>query len=119
MRVLFLDAYFEPEQIAFTHLEHDLLEGLVDMGHEVEIVCPTPTRGIPSDKAKAYKKRKNEYIFKKRVHITRFFAPQEGKKTVIRALRYFWCNLRTYQIGKNVENVDVVFCNSREGKHSI
>ena len=89
-----------------------MLEGLVNTGHEVEIVCPTPTRGISSDKAKAYKKRKNEYMFKKRVHITRFFAPQEGKNPIIRALRYFWCNLRTYQIGKKAENVDVVFCNS-------
>lgn len=112
MRVLFLDAYFEPEQIAFTHLEHDLLEGLVNAGHEVEIVCPTPTRGISPDKAKAYKKRKNEYMFKKHVHITRFSAPQEGKNPIIRALRYFWCNLRTYQIGKNVKDIDVVFCNS-------
>ena len=114
MRVLFLDAYFEPEQIAFTHLEHDLLEGLVNAGHEVEIVCPTPTRGISPDKAKAYKKRKNEYMFKKHVHITRFSAPQEGKNPIIRALRYFWCNLRTYQIGKNVKDIDVVFCKNSE-----
>ena len=112
MRVLFLDAYFEPEQIAFTHLEHDLLEGLVNAGHEVEIVCPTPTRGITPEKAKAYKKRKSEYMLKKHVHITRFSAPQEGKNPFIRALRYFWCNLRTYQIGKDEKTIDVVFCNS-------
>ena len=112
MRVLFLDAYFEPEQIAFTHLEHDLLEGLVYAGHEVEIVCPTPTRGLSQDKAEAYKKRKSEYMFSRHVHITRFFAPQEGKSPIIRALRYFWCNLRTYQIGKDEKNIDVVFCNS-------
>ena len=30
MKILFLDAYFEPEQIAFTHLESDLLEKLTD-----------------------------------------------------------------------------------------
>ncbi len=112
MRVLFLDAYFEPEQIAFTHLEHDLIEGLVKEGHEVEIVCPTPTRGVSLEKAKAYKKRKSEYMFKKHVHITRFSAPQERKNPIIRALRYFWCNIRTYQIGKNEKNIDAVFCNS-------
>ncbi len=112
MRVLFLDAYFEPEQIAFTHLEHDLLEGLVNAGHELEIVCPTPTRGITPEKAKAYKKRKSEYLFKRHIHIIRFSAPQEGKNPILRALRYFWCNLRTYQIGKDIKDIDVVFCNS-------
>ena len=75
-------------------------------------MCPTPTRGITPEKAKAYKKRKSEYMFKKHVHITRFSAPQEGKNPFIRALRYFWCNLRTYQIGKDEKTIDVVFCNS-------
>ncbi len=112
MKVLFLDAYFEPEQIAFTHLEQDLLEGLVKAEHEVEIVCPIPTRGVSSKVAKSYRTKKSEYRFQKHVHISRFSAPQEGKNPVIRALRYFWCNLRTYQIGKRMKNVDIVFCNS-------
>ena len=55
MRVLFLDAYFEPEQIAFTHLEHDLLSQIVKNGHDVEIVCPIPTRGISLSLKKIYK----------------------------------------------------------------
>ena len=46
MNILFLDAYFEPEQIAFTHLEQDLLEELVNKGHEIYVICPIPTRGI-------------------------------------------------------------------------
>ena len=112
MRILFLDAYFEPEQIAFTHLENDLLEGLVNAGHEVEIVCPTPTRGVSKEVVQEYKNRKTEALHNGHVHVRRFSAPQEGKNPVIRALRYFWCNLRTYQIGKRVENIDVVFANS-------
>ena len=112
MRILFLDAYFEPEQIAFTHLENDLLEGFVEAGHEVEIVCPTPTRGVSAEVAKAYKNRKSETLYDGHVHVTRFSAPQEGKNPLVRALRYFWCNLRTYQIGKRVNNIDAVFANS-------
>ena len=112
MRILFLDAYFEPEQIAFTHLENDLLEGLVKAGHEVEVVCPTPTRGVSSKIVQKYKKRKSESIYNGHVHVTRFSAPQEGKNPIIRALRYFWCNLRTYQIGKKINDIDVVFANS-------
>ena len=112
MRILFLDAYFEPEQIAFTHLENDLLEGLVGAGHEVEVVCPIPTRGISAEVAKDYKNRKSETLYNGHVHVTRFSAPQEKKNPLIRALRYFWCNLRTYQIGKKAKDVDVVFANS-------
>ena len=112
MKVLFLDAYFEPEQIAFTHLENDLLQGLVDAGHEVEIVCPTPTRGIDKETAQKYKHIKSESIYNGHAHVTRFLAPQEGKNPLIRALRYFWCNLRTYQIGMKGKNVDLVFANS-------
>ena len=77
MRILFLDAYFEPEQIAFTHLEKDLLEGLIQAGHEVEIVCPTPTRGVSAEVAKKYKKIESETLYEGFVHVTRFSAPQE------------------------------------------
>ncbi|MGI6091181.1 MAG: glycosyltransferase family 4 protein [Saccharofermentanales bacterium] len=112
MRILFLDAYFEPEQIAFTHLENDLLEGLVRAGHEVEIVCPTPTRGVSPIEVQEYKNRKDDTLHNGHVHVTRFLAPQEGKNPLIRALRYFWCNLRTYQIGKRMDGIDAVFANS-------
>lgn len=112
MRILFLDAYFEPEQIAFTHLENDLLEGLVNAGHEVEIVCPTPTRGVSAEVIREYKNKKKETLYNGHVHVTRFSAPQEGKNPITRALRYFWCNLRTYQIGKRTDKIDVVFSNS-------
>lgn len=112
MRLLFLDAYFEPEQIAFSHLEKDLLEGLVKAGHEVEIVCPTPTRGVSAETAREYKNRKSESLYDGHVHVTRFSAPQEGKDPIIRALRYFWCNWRTYCIGKRADDIDVVFANS-------
>lgn len=112
MRILFLDAYFEPEQIAFTHLENDLIEGLLDAGHKIEVVCPTPTRGVSMDVVQKYKKKKSETLYNGRVHITRFSAPQEGKNPVIRALRYLWCNIWTWQIGKKMNGIDVVFSNS-------
>lgn len=114
MRILFLDAYFEPEQIAFTHLENDLLGELVNAGHEVDIVCPTPTRGVSVEIVQEYRNKKirRETLYNGHVHVTRFSAPQEGKNPIIRAIRYFWCNLRTYQIGKKIEGADVVFANS-------
>ena len=112
MRILYLASYFEPEQTAFTHLERDLLEGLVEAGHKIEVICPTPTRGVSANIITEYKRRKKEELYNGSVKVTRFFSPQERKSPLIRALRYFWCNLRTYQIGKSFSNIDVVFANS-------
>ena len=112
MRILFLDAYFEPEQIAFTHLENDLLEKLSNEGNQIDVICPVPTRGVSVEIAKAYKQRKTDELYGGHVQVKRFSAPQEGKNPLIRAARYLWCNLRTYQLGKKGKECDLVFCNS-------
>lgn len=112
MNLLFLDAYFEPETIAYTHLEKDLLEGLVQKNNRVQIICPIPTRGISDSIRNVYKSRKHEKLYGGRVTVRRFWAPQEGKNPVVRACRYFWCNFRSYQIGTRVKNANVVFSNS-------
>lgn len=112
MNLLFLDAYFEPETIAYTHLEKDLLEGLVRENSRIQIICPTPTRGISEKIRREYKRRKHETLYSGRVKVRRFWAPQEGKNPIIRAFRYFWCNLRTYQIASKATNIDMVFSNS-------
>ena len=112
MKILFLDAYYEPERIAFTHLEKDLLQGLVNARHEVEIICPTPTRGVSKELSQKYRKIKNETTHNGKVNISRFYAPSERKNPILRALRYFWCNVRTYQIGKSRKDIDAFFANS-------
>ena len=112
MNLLFLDAYFEPETIAYTHLEKDLLEGLVRENSRIQIICPTPTRGISEKIRREYKRRKHETLYSGRVKVRRFWAPQEGKNPIIRAFRYFWCNLRTYQVALKATNIDMVFSNS-------
>ncbi len=112
MIIQFLDAYFEPEQIAFTHLENDLLESLSDEDNQIHVICPIPTRGVSADTAKEYKHRKTEELYDGHVHVRRFLAPQEGKNPLIRAIRYFWCNLRAYQLGIRDRDCELVFCNS-------
>ena len=112
MKILYLAAYFSPENMAFSHLEHDMMEGFATAGHTVEVICPTPTRGI-SDKVRAqYRYRKEEEMYGGQVHVHRFWAPREGRNPVIRAIRYFWCNLRMYQIGKRFHDIDIIFANS-------
>lgn len=112
MNILFLDAYYEPEKIAYTHLERDLIEGLISDGHKIKIICPTPTRGIDKKTREKFKNKVLEKKYNGSVIVNRFKAPQEGKNPIGRALRYFWCNLKTYQIALKSENIDVVFSNS-------
>lgn len=109
MRILFVNAYFPPEIIAFTHLEKDLIEGLVSAGNEVEVVCPTPTRGVCDKTYREYKSIKSESLYDGSVRVKRFWAPREGKNPLIRAFRYLWCNIREYQIGRRYKNIDAVF----------
>ena len=63
MNLIFLDAYFEPETIAYTHLEKDLLTGLVEENNQIEIICPIPTRGVSEQVREDYKKRKYEKFY--------------------------------------------------------
>ena len=110
MKGLFINAYFQPEVIAFTHLERDLIEGLLEAGHSLSVLCPTPTRGIDDATAVRYRRIKQELLYNGKVNVRRFSAPREGKNPIIRAFRYFWCNLMEYQLGKKYMDVDVVFC---------
>jgi glycosyltransferase involved in cell wall biosynthesis len=112
MNILFLDAYFSPETIAYTHLEKDLLESLVETNNQIQVICPIPTRGISKQIRADYNRRKRERLYGGKVKVRRFWAPQEGKNPIIRAFRYFWCNFRSYQLAVKLKNIDVIFSNS-------
>ena len=112
MKILFLDAYFEPEITAYTHLEKDILEGLLQKGHSIEIVCPTPSRGVDNETKKRYRKIRNEWQSDRKVHIIRFFASDEKKNIISRVIRYLRSSFKTYQIAVKCEEMDIVFSNS-------
>lgn len=112
MNILFLNAYFNPESIAFTHLEHDILDELVKRGHRINVICPIPTRGISQEVAKQYSNIKDETMYNGAVQVKRFWAPQERKNPLTRAFRYLWCNFREFQIAKKMTDTDVIFANS-------
>lgn len=105
MRALFLDAYFYPEKTAYSHLENDLIDGLIDRDVEICVLCPTPTRNV--DKNVFYKKE--ERLKDGKLLVKRFWAPKERRSKFFRALRYLWCNLRQYNIAKKYKNIDFVF----------
>jgi glycosyltransferase involved in cell wall biosynthesis len=112
MNILFLNAYFAPETIAYTHLEKDLLDGLVETNNQIQVICPIPTRGINKRIREDYKNKKQEKLYGGTVTVRRFWAPQEKKNPIIRAFRYFWCNFRSYQLAVKLKNIDVIFSNS-------
>ncbi len=107
MNILLLDAYYYPENIAFSHLERDIIDGLIARGHSVSVICPTPTRGLSDNEIKRYKNIKKETH--NGVEIQRFSAPRESKNPLMRAVRYLWCNLRQYSIAKRRRDADVIF----------
>lgn len=109
MKILFLNAYFLPEKISFTHLEQDLIRALLEEGHEIEVLCPVPTRGIDRQTTQQYKNKKNEKLFDGKVTVTRFWAPQEGRNPLVRAFRYVWCNLRQYMLALKYKDVQAIF----------
>ena len=112
MKILVLDAYFEPENTAFTHLEKDLLEAFVAAGHEVEVVCPTPTRAVSEELIEKYRNIRLEKLYGGNVTVHRVFVPRERRGIILRALRYFLCNHRLYKTAKSIKDADVIFSNS-------
>ena len=109
MKVLFLNAYFQPESIPFTYLEKDIMQAMIDIGYEIEVICPVPTRGLKPDVVAAYARRRDETLHNGKIHVRRFWAPQEGRNPIIRAFRYFWCNIMEYMLGCKYKDIDIIF----------
>lgn len=114
MKVLFLNAYFIPEQTAFTHLEHDLIEGILndDDDNEIYVLTPIPTRGITRIIRKKYCKVYEDEMYEGKVHVKRFWAPQEGANFILRISRYLICNFQAYRYRKKYMDIDVILAPS-------
>jgi len=108
--ILFLDAYFNPEITADTHLENDLIEALIKDGHTIFVSCPTPTRGVSKATIKEYKSKKKEIKNNGRLVINRFWAPRECKNPVLRAFRYIYCTFVQFKKCTRLKNIDIIYC---------
>ena len=111
MNILINDAYFFPEIVSFSHLEEDLLNEFLKRSYSIDVLCPTPSRGLSKKVIQAYQKKKVE-IPNSDFRITRYWAPKEKKGTIKRALRYFICFFQAYFKAVKYSNVDVIFSNS-------
>ena len=108
MKILFLNGYFYPENIAYTHLEQDILEALCKKGHTVDVICPTPTRGVDEETRKKYLNKVEEKMYGGAVRVHRFPLYREKESTLKRFIRYFVCDIKTYFRAKKYK-ADVVF----------
>ena len=59
-----LPAYTFPEQIASSHLAKDRLKAFVLNKFEVEIIAPSPCRGLTQKEIKKYKKIPFEILYR-------------------------------------------------------
>lgn len=105
-------AYYEPEQIASSHLDHDLEEAFVQAGYETIVVTPSPTRGISSEIRRKYKNIRYEEKFNGKVKIIRVPVFKEGKKPISRAWRYVWSSVKIYIKCIKQKNISILFASS-------
>lgn len=112
MKILYPAAYFFPENVASSHLEHDMMAAFAAAGHTVDVICPVPTRGISEQVREQYRHVREETLFDGSVRVHRFWAPQEGRNPLLRAFRYFWCNAQMYRLGRRFAGTDVLLAGS-------
>ena len=60
MKILAFSAYYTPEIAASMYLTEDIYKSFIDAGHEVVVICPTPSRGVDSATRKYYQRHKKE-----------------------------------------------------------
>lgn len=112
MKVLFLLAYYYPETAASIYLFDNLIEELIKQGNEVDLIVPTPSRGVDKNMAAEFKEKLEESKYDGRLHIHRFILSDEKDGTTSRFLRYFVSLPKYVKISKGIKDIDVIFCES-------
>lgn len=93
MKILMLNAYFEPEKASSIYLTLNLIEDLSQKDNEVVLYAPVPTRGVSNEVRSYYKKeKKEEQLFNGKVKIHRISLIKEAKNVFLRAIRYLLLN---------------------------
>ena len=108
MRILKMSAYFEPEQLATTHLHRDLRTAYVKAGFTMVDYVPRPNRGLSEEVYQEYKNKTYEELHDGKVIIHRFPMFREGTNPIQRALRYVLVNLIQYFKGSRAKDIDII-----------
>ena len=89
MKILIPCSYYYPEQCAGIYIIDNLVQKAAFYGIKSKIIAPWPTRNVP----KGANWERNEHLCDGLINIHRFPMYGEGKNPVLRALRYFFCEI--------------------------
>ena len=115
MKILFLPAYFHPEQAASPYLGENRNQAFADAGYDMVVYTPTPTRGISENVRQEYKKKKMEFLYDGKMIVHRFNLIGEKKNPILRAWRYTMSCIKQLYIGifaKDARSCDLMFISS-------
>lgn len=115
MKILFLSAYFHPEQAASPYLGENRNKAFADAGFNMVIYTPIPTRGITEEVRNEYKNKKYETLFGDKMIVHRFNLIGEKKNPVLRAWRYTMSCIKQFCKGvfaKDACSCDLMFISS-------
>lgn len=112
MKILFLPAYFYPENASSPYLSLTRNQAFADVGIDMLVYTPTPTRNIPDEVYREYKNKRVEVLHDGRMTVRRFRMFREGKNPIMRALRYTLCGIRQMTYGFWVKDADVMLISS-------
>jgi glycosyltransferase involved in cell wall biosynthesis len=107
MKVIIPFSYYYPEQCAGLNIISDVVEACANDNIEVLIYVPYPSRNVAQDSMW----NKDEYLHEGKVHIHRFPMFKEGKNPILRAFRYFLCEL-IYTCKLLFSHYDVIYLDS-------
>lgn len=107
MKIIFPQSYYKPEICAGIYILEDVSKACADKNIECYINVPSPCRNVPLNT----KWKKKEYICGNKIYINRFKMYSEGKNPILRAFRYFLCEIVQLYYCLWV-NYDLVFIDS-------
>lgn len=87
MKVIIPFSYYYPETCAGIFVVDDLMHKLAERGDVAMLYVPTPTRNVIPDS----NWERDMYLCGGKIHIHRFAMYGEGSNSVMRALRYLFC----------------------------
>ncbi|WP_079528165.1 glycosyltransferase family 4 protein [Halobacillus hunanensis] len=112
MKILIMKAYYKPEVTSSSYLTENLLQALCQHGIEVDLIVPTPTRGISKEVRKDYKSRKKEVLYDGKLNIYRFNLFNERRSIPLRVIRYLLSNLLYFLKGLKAKDIDLIHVSS-------
>lgn len=115
MKILFLNSYFYPEDIASSYLSRQTREALVHNGCDIVLYVSVPSRGVSDELRKEYKHKKIEFFYDGHMRVHRFNLMPERKNLLQRAFRYFIQCVKLFNRGvfaTDAKNSDVIFVSS-------